>query len=355
MATERARYFRLDSTAGGDGTEDRTDGATRAYPSLAAAVLAETADLVAADVFLTLITTQPGVDTEYVAIINYTTSATCYIWITALEDARVNGISREKDGLGYQLRGPGNTGRLMKCQEAYVRVRDIEICTTALGIACFSLDDQATDSSDIRLERLLLTTAASGASGLPLLNDHASGGANVTITNMLIICNNQRGIDMRDCDLTIDHLGIISGNNSYGHLVDADCNITNSYSVGAGINDWYTGSPTVLGSNNASLDGSHTSHTWPNSVQIVSLAAEFVNADSLPEECDAHLKEDGTGLLVEAGTGTQTFDIARQTRTPGLIDIGPFSLVDQGGNGTPTVGRKRRSLVNQRGILTLVR
>ena len=194
MATERARYFRVDSTTGGDGTEDRTDGPTRAYASLAQAITAEAGDLVAADVFLTLITTQPGIDSESVIITGYTTSATCFIWITALEDARVNGISGEKDGLGYRLRGPGTTAKLLKAQVPYLRIRDIEICTTALGIACFSIEDQATDSSDVRLERMLLTTAASGASGLPLLNDHASGSCNVTINNMLIICNNQRGV-----------------------------------------------------------------------------------------------------------------------------------------------------------------
>ena len=79
MATTRTRYWRADSTTGGDGSEDRTDGATRAYESLAALISAEAGDLTAAtgsDEILHAICTQTGEEpVGAIAITGFTTAA----------------------------------------------------------------------------------------------------------------------------------------------------------------------------------------------------------------------------------------------------------------------------------------
>ena len=75
------RYFRTDSTTGGDGTEDRTDGATRAYETMAAALVGEQTALAASGNTLHFICTQPGADTALASTAGYTDSATEYITI----------------------------------------------------------------------------------------------------------------------------------------------------------------------------------------------------------------------------------------------------------------------------------
>ncbi len=309
------RYFRTDSTTGGDGTEDRTDGATRAYATLNAAIVAEQADLTVTPDILHLICTIAGADTfGGVSLTGYTTGATGYILIECQGSARNNGFSREKSSTGYSAR----SGNAFSIREDYVRIIGVEFSRTAVGpIIIFNT---ISGTSDIRLDECLFCQIATGASGEFLLEPVSSTGADISFTNCLFIANDQRGPDFRTLTATIDHCGLI-GTGDFGCLPDAGTTITNTWSVSASSEDFWTGGSTPSGSHNASLDNSAATD-YTNTVDIVANANEFTTPSIAPDTADMTLLD---SLLNTAGTGSEAIDITGASRT-GTADIGPFDF-----------------------------
>lgn len=80
-ATLRKRYVNTASSAGGNGTTSGTSGANRAYATLGAALLAEAANLVSADVYLEIEASGSAADTSCPDVDGFTTDATRYIHI----------------------------------------------------------------------------------------------------------------------------------------------------------------------------------------------------------------------------------------------------------------------------------
>ena len=321
MAT-LTRYWRLDSTTGGDGTANSTSGATRAYESLSALISAEAADLAADGDILHAICTEPGEETPGVlSLASFTTSAASYVLIECQDDAHHGGVSRLKDSAGYQVTRAGD---VFGGDTDYWRLKGLELHTTGNSYQAIDDGGDGAASSDRRVDQCLLVAShVDNSTGYIVY----TSGAHYSFTNTLMLSPGHRGADFRPViSLTMDHCGLIHGNETthgrYGWLVDSAATVTNSYSVGSYQEEWYQ---TVgAGSNNASIDASATPST--GEVTITAGADEFTAYDSDPAFTDATLKD---SKLNEAGTGSEGFDITGAART-GTADIGPFNFAVAG-------------------------
>ena len=74
-ASQRIRYVNTASSSGGDGTTNATSGANRAYATLDAALVAESDDLVASNVYLTIFCEGSSADTSEPHVTGFTTDA----------------------------------------------------------------------------------------------------------------------------------------------------------------------------------------------------------------------------------------------------------------------------------------
>lgn len=319
MAT-RSRYFRTDSSAGGNGTEDRTDGVNRAYPTLNALLAAEGADLVAAGDILHAITTQSGLDTTLATVSGFTTGVANYILIEAQGAARNNGVSREKSGTGYQINTTNDTFRIL---EDYVRVTGLELVTNSTNEA-FDIQSASSGANDVRANELII--ARDGGTGSNAYPFGISANSIFSLTNCLIIGGGDRGIDARNGTITIDHCGFIVGG-TLGIVADDSVTITNTWSINASAEDFWTGGNAPSGSHNASEDAS-VSTDYANSVASITVANEFTNPTNVLSTADFTLKD---SVLNAAGTGSEAIDITGAART-GTPDIGPFNFAAAGGD-----------------------
>ena len=321
MAT-LTRYWRLDSTTGGDGTEDRTDGGTRAYESLEALVTAEATNLDTANNILHAICTQPGQESPSATLeLNgFTTSAADYLIVECQGDARHNGVSRESSSAGYQMKRAGDA---MRGGTAYYRLKGIEFCTSGESYSPFEdLSNPGAANSDWRFDECLFTCTS--ATVKTTYTFDISTGCTATVTNCLAIAKGHRGFDFRSGTITVNHFGIVT-NSTYGFLGTNTGSLSNSYCLGATTQDFYTGGTAPSGSHNASLDNSAATD-YTNTVDVVAGANEFTNYSADPATTDLTLKD---SLLNAAGTGSEPIDIAGTTRT-GTADIGPFEWAAAG-------------------------
>jgi len=312
-------YFRTDSTAGGDGTEDRTDGATRAYPSMGAALSGEQADLTGVGP-LNIICTQPGADTVVATIDGYTTTATDYINIECQGSARNNGVSREKSGTGYQLKR--STSDTINCAEAYVRMTGVE----SVIVSSTSLFpwDTTINGIDVRLEDCIFGRDDQTVGTNTLVNV----GGTISFTNCLFFAGGQRN-DVRSATVTFDHCGNTTVA-VLGIVADDSATITNTWAKGATSEDFWTGGAAPSGSHNASEDAS-VSTDYANSVASFTPASEFTTTSNLLSTADFTLKDSSLNAV---GTGSLATDIADTTRT-GTADIGVFEFAAAGGTILP--------------------
>lgn len=318
------RYFRPDSTSGGDGTVDTTAGANRAYATMQDALSSEEVDLVAAGDILHLICTQPGVDTEIVdntATDNYVTGASNYIIVECQGSARNNGVSREKSGAGYQLK---TTGAPFDLELDFIRVVGIEFTSITANATCIS-GPVSGAISDIRWDDCLFTNTMTATGTVPLID--VSNVGVFKFTNCLAIGDGYRAIDIRGCTAGsfINHCGF-AGDGSHGVLADPQCDIQNTWSIGHTTLDFFDSGGGPTGSNNASEDTSATDN-FTSSVSSITPSNEFTSPTFVPSTFDYTLLD---GVLDAAGTGSEPEDIADATRTD-TADIGPFNF----GGGAP--------------------
>jgi len=316
MAT-RTRFFRTDSTTGGDGTVNTTSGANRAYPTLFDAEAAEQADLVAAGDILHLICTITGNDGSagIVDFDGWTTGASDFILIECQGVARNDGVSFEKNSLGYQLTRAGDCLRIT---EDFVRVLGLEIGTTGGSFSPIEVNNGG-PPSDIRIDDCYLMSTNTTIGSTTIL-DVNNTNATVSVTNTLVIANGKRGIDARLGTVTIDHCGFSCGG-TLSILADDSTTITNTWAIGGTDEDFWTGGTAPSGSHNASEDASVTTD-YSDSIASITPANEFTNPTAIPSTADFTLLD---SLLNAAGTGSLADDIADTTRT-GTADIGVFEF-----------------------------
>jgi len=311
------RYFRPDSTTGGDGTENRTDGTTRAYATLGEATIDSEQDLTAAGGnILHLICTTAGVDNLQARFIFYTTSYDDYIFVDCQGAARTNGISRDIDGLGYQLNAPADQDAFT-IYEPHFRLSGMEIAGNATSTGTVVLYIRSIQSAWLEFDDCLIVNKED--SEKYAVGTLSPGSGIEGVMNNCLVITQGRGMDIEDLGLAVDHCGVIS-NLVYGVLADDTCTITNTFSIESPVSDFATPSSSPAGSNNASLDGTAQTE-FSASVDIVASANEWDTPSTDPATADFHLLDN---LLVGAGTGSRSTDINGTTRV--AADIGPFAF-----------------------------
>ena len=314
MAT-RTRYWRLDSTTGGNGTENRTDGGNRAYESLNAALIAEAVDLVAAGDILHLICTVGGVESGHaIEFAGYTTGPANYIIAECQGVARHNGVSRDKSGTSFQISYDNRTIRL---NDEYLRIIGIEALSTGTtGKECI-IEQSVNASSSIHLIDFLASYADTAVKSSFCVS--LGAGATYVLENVLCMSGGMRGMDLRTSPATVDHCGF-DGVSTLGYLFDSGCTVTNCWGLGYTTQVFWTGGSAPSGSNNASDDTSGTD--FGDTIDSITEADEFTDPTGLAATADYTLKD---GVLDAAGTGSLAEDIAG-TAYPSPSDIGPFAF-----------------------------
>jgi hypothetical protein len=304
------RYVNSGS-AGGDGTTNGTSGATAAYKTLTAAIIAQAQDLTDAGGDILIIevtgsTTEPS----FVDIDGYTTGAANYILI------------RGYNGVRATIAG-GNATYLIINRENYVRFEDLDLNGTGNTIVGKILYAMAA-ASDVRIARCFIH----GASDIALYFDNGTAGT-CQIMNSFFYTNTNYAIQV-DVAQTVNLYNntIVGGNrgvrtNNASAVIIATNNITSGQVTAAYLNS--TG--TLTQGYNSSTDAT-SSGTGSRTNQTFS----FVNAGAY----DYHLASNDGGAkdfgTSDPGSGLFSDDIDGVART-GTWDIGADEYVAAGGGG----------------------
>lgn len=330
MPTLRTRYFRTDSSSGGTGTEDRIDGANRAYESLNAALGAErTADrfLTTNDEILHLICTQPGADTTRVlwpgsASTPFVTDAQRYVFIECQGAAHHRGVQTARTGSGYRLDLSGVDPAIWR-YTAYIRTKGLEMTKSDLfGGGILTCTQSPSDGHYLFEECIWTSSHGTDAGGTGLVG--GGGGVVLTLRNCLIVSDQVRNFSATSQHVHISHCGFLSNHDNQNVMIAEGSRAENSWSFGAtgGGQDWWTGGTSPSGSHNASSDTTATTD-FTDSLASRTPSNELINSSLTLSACNAQLAEGST--LIGAGTGNYPTDIKGAARS-GAPDIGPYDF-----------------------------
>lgn len=259
-------------------------------------------------------------DTSGLIIDGWTTTASDYIRIYAATSNKHNGVSIENSGSGYQLK-PSVSAKAIDCREDFCRFEDLELVSNGNN----NIFNQAVagSGSDIRIDRCLMWSTSTGTS-----TPSVTGVANTNMTmNNCIVAAKMRLFDVRSMTTFVgDHITGYT-DRDFGILADTETTLTNTYIGGATNENFWTGGAAPTGSNNASSDTS-ASTDYTSSLTSKAIADQYTAPSFAGSTMDWTIKS--TAALIDAGTGTETTDIANQSRS-GTRDIGAWEFIAAGG------------------------
>lgn len=319
MASPRIRYVNTASTGGGDGTTNNTSGSTRAYASLNAALTAEAADLVAADVYLVIYCCGATADTLQGWVTGFTVDATRYVRIEG-NPWHANGRHRGVWSTShYRLSMSEAFNHAVLVEQPYTQLVGLQIENTA-GNADNSLrlntgvagdsgnDDCLCDSLIVRIGTTTYGgTAAVQASGKARwLNCLFYGGSNGSSGFYAVYTGPGRA----DADLYHCVAANNAGPGFSSSSASNDVNLTNCYAGGNGGDDFVGGGMLASITNCRSEDGTSGGAAVAFST---SAGAYFTNVT--PGSEDFHIGASsalrGIGAVL---SGLALIDIDRQGR-----------------------------------------
>ena len=343
MATARTRYVNTASTAGGDGTTNATSGANRAYATLGAAVSAEAANLVSADVYLQILccgTTAQSFDGDFTG---YTTDATRYVEIIGntgdAAGAHAGIFSSSYFRLSY-TKDTGFTPRSFSGGRLDLRLTNLQMENTGgtgerrngINLTSYSGNGElyiknclirynpsgsptTSDNHGFRanastgaIKIFIINTVIYGFREAGLFWDPKNSGEQLVLYNNTFAGNNLDGTDGVDVYMDVT--------NTAGEILIMKNNILSKISI--------SGTPaTFTHSNNGTTDTSSPDNTY-DSQTYTFVNTTLATADYHLQSSDTGAKAKGADLSAD-GTYAFSDDCGRATRS-GTWDQGAFYL-----------------------------
>jgi hypothetical protein len=337
---EVLRYVRTSSTAGGDGTADTDSGATRAYPTLNAALAAEQTDLVSdGDTLRIVCSTGSGTsaDATVVDVTGYTTGASNYIQI----DGEFEGTTYSTSV--YRVEGATAYGPRFDVDADYLRVNQVQIYNTNASnfqYAC-QLTRNASGDKDIRFNRCIFRLPASDTNGSCFFEGFgasATGTNKLELKNCLFLEAGQYNVFVAYSPGTtnLDMINCTAQNAGSDNLRTTNLNTVNLYNNlfdGAGTNDY------VLNFNTTDNTGNNISGdaTSPDGASWQNLTITYTDAGAqdysfASSETDAY--DTGVGNGSQSLVPTDSLN-GVDRGTGSTCDVGCFEVAAAGGGATP--------------------
>lgn len=353
MPTTRTRYVNTASTAGGDGSTNSTTGATRAYPTLNAALTAEATNLVTNDRVLEIICEGTAADTEAVSFTGYTTDATRYIYIYTQAGNRALG---GYDATKYRLEVGGTVTGCVEINKPHVRIEGLQIVNTQVdpeqGRAIYLNTGAGTSGADIRIIGCVICYKPTGT---PTTSGNCQGvRSNIGDNNIRLTVVNNLIYDFRSYGIFINHTGaggtfVIYNNticdNAGGGVYAAGNGSTESlflknnlicyntgtqYTIDGSVWNTYTTSKNVT-SDTSSPDGASYQSKSPSFVDRPNDNYHLQSGDTACKDLGDDLTADAAYPFnqdIDLGTRTGSWDIGADEQGVGY----------EGGGGSPGSG-----------------